>query len=53
MKLISCGPCDRKSGFKTVAFLLRLSILCTCNATSLSKMARRVWRYSDDAGIII
>ena len=25
-KLASCGPCRRKSGFKTVAFLLRLSI---------------------------
>ena len=28
-------------------------VLCTCKATSLSKMARRVWRYSDDAGAII
>ena len=25
-------------------------VLCTCKATSLSKMARLVWRYSDDAG---
>ena len=25
-KLFSCGPCERKSGFQTVAFLLRLSI---------------------------
>ena len=28
-------------------------VLCTCKATSLSKMARLVWRYSDDAGAII
>ena len=28
-------------------------VLCTCNTTSLSKMARLVWRYSDDAGAII
>ena len=28
-------------------------VLCTCQATSLSKMARLVWRYSDDAGAII
>ena len=27
-------------------------ILCTCKATPRSKMARRVWRYSDDAGAI-
>ena len=27
--------------------------LCTCKATSLIKMARLVWRYSDDAGAII
>ena len=26
-KLASCDPCGRKSGLKTVAFLLRLSIL--------------------------
>ena len=24
--------------------------LCTCKATLLSKMAKHVWRYSDDAG---
>ena len=28
-------------------------VLRTCKATSLSKMARLVWRYSDDAGAII
>ena len=28
-KLASCDPCGRKSGLKTVAFLLRLSI-CSC-----------------------
>ena len=28
-------------------------IICTYKATSLSKMARLVWRYSDDAGAII
>ena len=28
-------------------------VLCTCKATSISKMARLVWRYSDDAGAII
>ena len=28
-------------------------VLCTCKATSLSKIARLVWRYSDDAGAII
>ena len=28
-------------------------VLCTCKATSLSKMARLVWRYSDDTGAII
>ena len=28
-------------------------VLCTCKATSLSNMARYVWRYSDDAGAII
>ena len=28
-------------------------VLCTCKATSLSKIARFVWRYSDDAGAII
>ena len=27
-KLASCGPRGRKSGFKSVAFLLRLSISC-------------------------
>ena len=26
--LASCDPCGRKSGLKTVAFLLRLSICC-------------------------
>ena len=29
------------------------NVLCTCKATLLSKMARLVWRYSDDAGAII
>ena len=28
-------------------------VLCTCKATSLSKIAGLVWRYSDDAGAII
>ena len=28
-------------------------VLCTCKATSLNKMARLRWRYSDDAGAII
>ena len=28
-------------------------VLCTCKATSLSKMTRLVWRYNDDAGAII
>ena len=28
-------------------------VLCTCKAASFSKMARLVWRYSDDAGAII
>ena len=28
-------------------------VLCTCKATSLSKLARHVWKYSDDAGAII
>ena len=28
-------------------------VLCTCKATSLSKMSRLVWIYSDDAGAII
>ena len=28
-------------------------VLCTCKATSLSKMAKLVWRYSDDAIAII
>ena len=28
-------------------------VLCTRKAISLSKMARLVWRYSDDAGAII
>ena len=28
-------------------------VLCTCKATSLSNMARHVWRYSDDAEAII
>ena len=28
-------------------------VSCTCKATSLSKMARLVWRYSDDAGAFI
>ena len=28
-------------------------VLCTYKATSLSKMARLVWRYSDDEGAII
>ena len=26
-----------------------VDVLCTCKATSLSKMAKLVWRYSDDA----
>ena len=30
-----------------------IDVSCTCKATSLSKMARLVWRYSDDAGAII
>ena len=28
-------------------------VLCTCKATSLSKMAKLIWRYSDDARAII
>ena len=28
-------------------------VICICNATSLSKMAKLVWRYSDDAGAVI
>ena len=28
-------------------------VLYTCKATSLSKMARLVWRYSDDTGSVI
>ena len=28
-------------------------VLCTCKATSLSKMSRLVWKNSDDAGAII
>ena len=28
-------------------------VFCTCKATSLSKMAKLVWRYSDDARAII
>ena len=28
-------------------------VLCTCKAALFSKMARLVWRYSDDAGAII
>ena len=28
-------------------------VLSTCKATSLGKMAKLVWRYSDDAGAII
>ena len=28
-------------------------VLCPCTATSLSKIARRVWRHSDDAEAII
>ena len=28
-------------------------VLCICKATSLTKMARLVWRYNDDAGAII
>ena len=31
----------------------RLNVLYTCKATSLSKMTKLVWRYSDDAGVII
>ena len=27
--------------------------MCTCKATSLSKMARLVWRYSDDAELLL
>ena len=26
-----------------------IDVLCTCKATSLSKMAKLVWRYSNDA----
>ena len=33
---------------KTTCF----NVLCTCKATSLSKMAKLVWRYSDDARAI-
>ena len=29
------------------------NVLCTCKATSLSKMAKLVWRYNDDARAII
>ena len=29
------------------------NVLCTCKATSLGKMAKLVWRYSDDAIAII
>ena len=28
-------------------------VLCTCKATSLSKLTKLVWRNSDDAGTII
>ena len=34
---------------KTACF----DVLCTCKATSLSKMAKLVWRYSDDASATI
>ena len=27
----------------------KIDVLCTCKATSLSKMAKLVWRYSEDA----
>ena len=29
------------------------NVLCTCKATSFGKMAKLVWRYSDDARAII
>ena len=29
------------------------NVLCSCKVTSLSKMAKLVWRYSDDARVII
>ena len=29
------------------------NVLCSCKVTSLSKMARLVWRYSDGARVII
>ena len=33
--------------------LCMFDVLCTCKATSLSKMAKLVWGYSDDARAII
>ena len=41
------------SRFKCLQKKACFDVLCTCKATSLSKMARLVWRYSDDAGAII
>ena len=38
-KLASCDPCGRKSGLKTVAFLLRLSILPTTIFNSFHSQA--------------
>ena len=33
--------------------VLQCNVLCTCKATSLSKMVKLVWRCSDDARAII
>ena len=41
------------SRFKCLQKKACFDVLCTCKATSLSKMARLVWMYSDDAGAVI
>ena len=45
--------CRKVSCFSYLQKKACFDVLCTCKATSLSKMAKLVWRYSDDAGAII
>ena len=48
-----CKEAGNFSRFTCLQKKACFDVLCTCKATSLSKMARLVWRYSDDAGAII
>ena len=44
---------QRSQKFLAIYMFAEKMLWCTCKTISISKMARLVWRYSDDAGAII